>query len=352
MGAVASAIKAANYDPKLAHTVLDTMPPSPQINSLRQLIDTNPQQFAQMVDSAIAAAPAQQKMQNEQTVAKIRAATPEMQAMQDWMSKNPGKSPSDYQVYKKNLDVQEAVAKETDPRVLNAKAALSDREARTKQALSQGDPNAAAQLLVNGDATLSELKSRGVTPDFIAKALFAAHKLSNGQYNAQSADAQFKVAQSPAQVQFFGSAKSLTDKGGTLDQLAEAAKKIPQNQIPVFNKIEDWTREAAGSGPLAEYAARVLGVADDYSKVMGGGMGSDASRAQAANLIAAKLSKEGRDGAIAGIRGSVSSQINSRIGKNPILQRMYGDGTSQNANTPSDGGMTITLPSGKTVTIK
>ena len=164
--------------------------------------------------------------------------------------------------------------------------------ARQRQVLSQGDPSSAAQLLLDGDATLSELKARGSTPQFIAQTLQAAHQMSNGKYNAQSADAQFSVAKSPQQVQFFGSAKSLVDPGGTLDQLAEAAKRIPQNQIPVFNKIEDWARTAAGSGPLAEYASRVLGVADDYSKVMGGGVGSDQSRLSAANLVSAKLSKE------------------------------------------------------------
>ncbi len=153
--------------------------------------------------------------------------------------------------------------------------------ARQRQALSQGDPVAAARLLVNGDATLSELKARGSTPEFISKTLQAAHQLSNGQYNAQSADADFQVAKSPANVAFFGSAKSLTDKGGTLDQLAQTAKSIPSNQIPAFNSIADWEKAATGSGPIAKFAAQALGVADDYSKVMGGGQGSDTSRLQA-----------------------------------------------------------------------
>lgn len=198
--------------------------------------------------------------------------------------------------------------------------------AKQRQALSQGDPAIAAQLLVNRDATLSELKSRGATPDFIARTLFEAKRLSGGKYNAPEEDANFKVAQSPANVAFFGSAKSLTEKGGTLDQLAEAAKSIPQNQFPVFNSLEDWTKEASGSGPLAHYASLVLGVADDYSKVMGGGQGSDTSRLQAANLVSKKLSAEGRAGAISGIRGAVGSQITGRIGKNPVMQRMYGEG--------------------------
>jgi DNA-binding protein Fis len=204
--------------------------------------------------------------------------------------------------------------------------------AAQKQALSQGDPAAAAQLLVQGDATLSELKSRGATPDFIARTLFAANRLSGGKYNAQSADANFQVAKSPANVGFFGSAKSLTDKGGTLDQLAQAAKDIPDGQIPVFNSLADAVKAAAGSGPIAKYASLMVGASDDYSKVMGGGTGSDSSRAQALNLIPAKASPEARAAAIEGIRGAVGSQINSRIGNNPVLKRMYGD-----AATPTSG---------------
>jgi hypothetical protein len=218
--------------------------------------------------------------------------------------------------------------------------------AAQRQALSQGNPNAAAQLLVNGDATLSELKSRGATPEFIANTLNAAHKLSNGQYNAQSADAQFSVAKSPANVAFFGSAKSLTDPGGTLDQLAKIGAKIPGNQIPAFNSISDWEKAATGSGPLAQYASTALGVADDYSKVMGGGQGSDTSRLQALNLIKSNASPEARSAAIQGIRGAVSSQTNSRIGSNPVLGRMYGA-----PNSPTDG-LTVTAPNGKTYTFK
>ncbi|WP_035350827.1 hypothetical protein [Edaphobacter aggregans] len=197
--------------------------------------------------------------------------------------------------------------------------------ARQKQALSQGDPNAAAQLLVDGDATLSELKARGATPEFIAKTLTAAKQLSGGKYNAQSADAQFSVAKSPANVAFFGSAKSLTDPGGTLDQLAAVAKNIPGYQITAFNSIADWEKAATSNGPLAHYASTALGVADDYAKVMGGGQGSDTSRLQALNLIKSNAGPEARGGALEGIRGAVVSQTNSRIGNNPILKRMYGD---------------------------
>jgi len=191
------------------------------------------------------------------------------------------------------------------------------------QAIQDGDPIVAGQLLHDGIVAPSQIISAR-KPEFAQKAFQAAASKGDG-WNAQQAEANFKVAGSQANTAFFGSAKSLTDKGGTLDQLADAAKDIPDGQIPVFNNIADVMKAATGSGPVAKYAAILLGVADDYSKVMGGGQGSDTSRNQALSLAPAQASPEARAAAIEGIRGSVNSQKNSRIGSNPVLQKMYGD---------------------------
>ena len=347
LGGAASAIKAAGYDPTLAHSLLDSLPPSPQVNQIRQQID-NPQSLRQLVDSAIQGSAKQRELGAQETTANARQTTAQTEQQKLQASMNPqsslyapsaqsvalGTAPGAAQI--KNNEVQQAARKagaEESARMPGEMAL-----AQQKQALSQGDPNAAGQLLANHDATLSELKSRGATPEFIARALFAAKRI-NPSYNPQEDEAQFDVAKSPQNVGFFGSAKSLTDKGGTLDQLAEAAKAIPHSKIPVFNSMADVVKAAGGSGPLAKYAALVVGISDDDAKVMGGGIGSDASRLQVANLVPANASPEARAGALEGIRGSVNSQVVSRIGKNPILQRMYGNGTgSPTAGAPAPKG--------------
>lgn len=208
----------------------------------------------------------------------------------------------------------------------------------TDEAITDGDPKAAAKLLIDGTVAPSQLISSR-KPAFAQQAFTAAAQMSPG-WNATKADADYKVAASPAQVAFFGSAKSLTDPGGTLDQLAAAGKDIPQNQIPVFNTVADAIQASTGSGPVAKYAALALGVADDYSKVMGGGQGSDTSRTQALNLISQKQSPAARAASIEGIRGAVTSQTNSRIGGNPVLQRMYGGQVRQGGG--NQGGATRT----------
>jgi hypothetical protein len=205
------------------------------------------------------------------------------------------------------------------------------------QTIQDGDPAAAAKLLVDGTVAPSQLISSR-KPEFAQKAFSAAAQMQPG-WDARKAEADYKVASSPAQVTFFGSAKSLTDPGGTLDQLAAAAKDIPANQIPIFNTVADAIKASTGSGPIARYASIALGVSDDYAKVMGGGQGSDTGRTQAMQLIAGKQSPEQRAGSIQGIRGAVTSQTNSRIGNNPVLQKMYGSqvATPKLAKNPSSG---------------
>ncbi len=217
--------------------------------------------------------------------------------------------------------------------------AIDKSKKSAEQSIADGDPAAAAKLLTDGVVAPSQIISAR-KPEFAQKAFTIAAQL-NPQWNAQKAEADYKVAGSPAQVAFFGSAKSLTDKGGTLDQLAAAAKDIPDSQFPIFNTVADAIAASTGSGPVAKYASLALGVSDDYSKVMGGGQGSDSSRTQAMNLVAGKQSPAQRAASIEGIRGAVGSQTASRIGNNTVLQRMYG--SEQPKTTPALPGTGKTL---------
>lgn len=343
IGAAAAAVKAANYDPTLAHSLLDTLPQSPQLNQIRAQID-NPQTLRQMIDSAIKNSSKQREIgASEQTAgARQLTAQTEQQRLQAQMDPNSSLyAPSQASVAMGTApgaaQIQAGEAKLAGQKSAAEAAARQPFElslARARQAIQDGDPRSAAQLLISGDVAPSQIISAR-KPEFAQQAFQAAHEMSGGKWNAQSAEANFKVASSPANVAFFGSAKSLTDKGGTLDQLAEAAKDIPAHQIPALNSFDDWVKAATGSGPMAKYASIALGSADDYSKVMGGGVGSDTSRQKALDLFKANLSPGGKAGAIEGVRGAVNSQINGRIGKNPVLQRMFGSDES--------GGGTVTL---------
>lgn len=242
---------------------------------------------------------------------KTEAATAEQKVI------NPqtGMSPEETSIIRKDVKTAQL---EQPLKIQQAKA-----EAEARQQAAQGDPNVAGQLLANGSLTIADLKTRGSTPQFIEQATLAAQK-HDPKYSATDEVIAEQVAKSQTANQFFGSANSLIQKGGTLDQLDKLGKDIPQHQFPALNTVDDWQKLARGKGPLAGYAATALGVADDYGKVMGGGTASDHARDAALSLFAKAASPEQRAQAIQATRNAVQSQRDSRIGNNQFLKRQYG----------------------------
>lgn len=219
-----------------------------------------------------------------------------------------------------------------------AKARLPYELAKTKadEAVKDGDPVAAGKLLASGDVAPSQLVSSR-KPAFAQQAFDEAKKQSGGKWNAQVAEGYYKAASSPTNVGFFGSAKSLTDEGGTLDQIEQQYAKLPNGSTPAFNKVEDWVSAARGKGPMAGFAQTAIGVADDYAKVMGGGTGTEGSREQVLKSFAASHSPADMAAAVAAARQAVDSQMNGRIGANPVMKRMYGDQLLVPVTDPNGG---------------
>lgn len=71
IGHAAAAVKAAGYDPTLAHSLFDSLPQSPQLQQLRQQID-NPQSLKQLVDSAIQNSPKEREIGAQELTAQSR----------------------------------------------------------------------------------------------------------------------------------------------------------------------------------------------------------------------------------------------------------------------------------------
>lgn len=226
-------------------------------------------------------------------------------------------------------------AASTAAAVAKAKEPFELRKQMQEQALKTGSPADAGKLLANGDLTLTELKSRGSTPDFIIAATNAA-KAVDPKYNAQKADAEYKIASNQANTTFFGSANSLLDKDGTLDQLAANYAKLGNMSFPWLNKWQDYVNYEAGDPAMAGFMQTALGVADDYAKVMGGGTGSDTSREQVLHSFANAHNPEQMQAAIDAARKAVQSQTKSRMGSNSMLRKMYSsDSTNQTPHPKS-----------------
>lgn len=232
--------------------------------------------------------------------------------------------------------------------IAKAQQPFKEAQARMEQSVKDGDPALAGKMLANGDVAPSQIISTR-NPEFAQKA-FAAAKAADPNYNPQRAEGEYKVANSPTNLGFFGSAKSLTDPKGTLDQLEEAYKQLPNGQIPKLNKLTDWESAAKGSGATSGFAQTALGVADDYAKVMGGGQGSDSAREEMLKSFSMASSPRQMEAAIEGARAAVGSQMKSRIGDNKAMKNMYGSNMpepTQFASAPGKPRM-VSRDGGKT----
>jgi hypothetical protein len=217
----------------------------------------------------------------------------------------------------------------------NAKVAAKQREAQVEQNVKDGNPASAGRLLAQRVTTISELKSRGATPQYIANAIQAAQSL-DPNYNAILEDNNAKIAGSEANNQFFGNANSLVTPGGTLDQLKDAGTKISQSDWQILNKTKNWSDLQSGKAGISAYAAKVVGVSDDLAKVMGGSTGSDTARKIVSAIVDPSLSPDQRSAAVEAVRDSVNSQKDARIGNNSFLKKMYG--TMPTPTQPQGGG--------------
>jgi len=219
------------------------------------------------------------------------------------------------------------------------KADLKERELITDQTVKQGSPEDAGPLMYDGTLTLSELKARSATPNFIVKTTEAAKaeasKNGDPDWTPQVAEAQLSAAKSSANVAFFGSGNSLISKGGTLDQLIAQHKRLGNGPIPKLNSWEDYQKFQTGDPALAGFMQTALGAADDYAKVMGGGAGgSDESRRQLKESFMNSLSDPQMESAVNAARDAVGSQVDSRIGHNKVMRKMYGYALPQDTLPP------------------
>jgi hypothetical protein len=191
-----------------------------------------------------------------------------------------------------------------------------------------GDPKQAGQLLVEGTLTLADLKSRGSSPAQIIAATNAANAYAASQgktYNASDEITGEQVLKGQNSQAFYGSARSLVQEGGMLDELKKAHDALGNQEIPKFNKIQDWLNYQAGTPELARYRQAVLGSSDDYAKVMGGGQPNQETYTNIRDGFANEMNNPQFDGAVDQARSAVRSQVTGRIGTNNYIATREGD---------------------------
>jgi len=87
----------------------------------------------------------------------------------------------------------------------------------------------------------------------------------------------------------------------------------------------------------------MLGLADEYSKVMGGGISSDTGRAQALDILKDAYSNGQLTGAVATMRADIDARKSVLIRGNRVSEQTYG---ASGSKVERDSTISVTDPDG------
>lgn len=182
-----------------------------------------------------------------------------------------------------------------------------------------------AQRIVDGDMDPSQAPKRG--------AQYTIMSQKADQYSMQKYGQHFDMAQAANDYQYARNAQTqntlkmingMTERGGAIDIATNAAKSLPQLDEQTANKVFNAAATEFGSTAATNFHTAMLGLADEYSKVMGGGVSSDTGRDQALSLLRNAYSKGQLAGAVDIMRQDIAARKQALIGGNRYLMRQYG----------------------------
>jgi len=114
------------------------------------------------------------------------------------------------------------------------------------------------------------------------------------------------------------------NNSGTFKQLEDRFNDLGNTQIPKVNNIFNWLSTNAGRPGIPAFDATLLGVADEYGKILGGGVATDSSRNEAKEIINKAFSDQQGKAALNAIRGTLANRQNAMVGDNRYLAKQYG----------------------------
>lgn len=160
-------------------------------------------------------------------------------------------------------------------------------------------------------------------------------------YDGAQAESEFTYSKQKTTQDTLKLIDGVVDKGGSLEIAQNAAKGLPGMDQQTLNKVFNLAKGEFGNQAITDFHTAMLGLADEYSKIMGGGVSSDTGRQQALDLLKDAYSKGQMAGAVAIVKKDIAARQRAIIGKNRFLQKQY----------YGSNGMTATMiaPDGKTV---
>jgi hypothetical protein len=215
-------------------------------------------------------------------------------------------------------------------------------KARLDELAKEGDPTPVAQDLADGILAPSQLPGR-FRPEYIGRIYAMAQQLARTQgkeFNPAKLEAEYQYAKSPQTQNTLNMISAITAPGGSLDIARSAALDLPALDQKTANKVFNATATEFGSPEATRFHTAMLGLADEYAKVMGGGTATDSGRQQGLDILKQDFSRGQLNAGIDTILADVHARGRAIVGKNPALNAMYPDFTAQNPS-PNPGGPTI-----------
>jgi hypothetical protein len=228
---------------------------------------------------------------------------------------------------KKNLAQAGAVPSEIAERNAQAGKVRAETVAAGSAKRPDGtwDQSSLPVSLVEGNMDPSQLSKR--TKDYNAN-LQAANQYSMEKYGKPfdigQAQSDYKYATHPQTQNTLKMIRAMADPGGSIEIAGNAAKALPKLPEETINKVFNLGATEFGSPEATNFHTAMLGLADEYSKVMGGGISTDTGRQAALNILKAHYSSGQIDGAIKVMRKDIDARQSALVGGNRYLLKQYG----------------------------
>ncbi len=199
--------------------------------------------------------------------------------------------------------------------------------------------------LVEGTMDPTQLSKRGT--DYNAK-LQAANEYSLSKYgkpfDIAQAQSDYKYATNSQNQNTLKMISGMAEPGGAIDIAKGAATALPQLPQATLNKVFNATATEFGSKEATNFHTAMLGLADEYSKVMGGGISSDTGRQQALDILKQSYSKGQINGAFDIMQRDIAARQKALVGSNRYLQKQYQPIAASKAPQAPPAGATHTAP--------
>jgi hypothetical protein len=184
--------------------------------------------------------------------------------------------------------------------------------------------------MVEGNEDPTQMTKRSKTYNQDLKAANAYSYARYGKpFDLAQAQSDYKYATAKGTQDTIKLLQSLTgednkNNSGTFAQLDTAFNNLNNTQIPKVNDVFNWLSKNSGQPGVPAFDATLLGVADEYGKILGGGVATDSSRNEAKEIINKAFSEQQGKAALQAIRGTLANRQNALVGQNRYLTKQYG----------------------------